>query len=471
MQIYRRNFVPQIIFNMASIKYELSKKDHGGVSEVKLRFSYKRGCVFRLRTGIFVPITSWNKEKGQLVIPRMHTKERVTMSLQQSTLDDLRNYLCTASINAKGGENSSYWQNAINVFLNGGPMAEEEEQPLRNETVQEAFDAFIDARATKSERAKQLRVVQRIILRYTLYIKRDLELCEWDDSHLCALEKFLKIEHTFFDESGECLKEWKYLYNAVPEMRPPKVRGGNAIFSIMKRLRTFFNWCVLTGRLSVSPFQKHRLQECTYGTPYYLTLEEMEALYNHDFSSQPSLAVQRDIFILQSNLGMRIGDFYSLTTANIVDDAIEYIPSKTLNESGRVARVPLTSRAKEIIVRYKNDCHLSLVPLISEQQYNKKIKGILRTAGINRVVTILNPTTRIEEQHPIWEVASSHMARRNFIGNLYAHVKDPDLISSMTGHVDGSKAFARYRSIDDTVKKEVLMVFEGMKTSENSTCY
>ena len=254
-------------------------------------------------------------------------------------------------------------------------------------------------------------------------------------------------------------------------MRPPKVRGGNAIFSIMKRLRTFFNWCVLTGRLSVSPFQKHRLQECTYGTPYYLTLEEMEALYNHDFSSQPSLAVQRDIFILQSNLGMRIGDFYSLTTANIVDDAIEYIPSKTLNESGRVARVPLTSRAKEIIVRYKNDCHLSLVPLISEQQYNKKIKVILRTAGINRVVTILNPTTRIEEQHPIWEVASSHMARRNFIGNLYAHVKDPDLISSMTGHVDGSKAFARYRSIDDTVKKEVLMVFEGMKTSENSTCY
>ena len=186
MQIYRRNFVPQIIFNMASIKYELSKKDHGGVSEVKLRFSYKRGCVFRLRTGIFVPITSWNKEKGQLVIPRMHTKERVTMSLQQSTLDDLRNYLCTASINAKGGENSSYWQNAINVFLNGGPMAEEEEQPLRNETVQEAFDAFIDARATKSERAKQLRVVQRIILRYTLYIKRDYELCGWDDSHLCA---------------------------------------------------------------------------------------------------------------------------------------------------------------------------------------------------------------------------------------------------------------------------------------------
>ena len=113
------------------------------------------------------------------------------------------------------------------------------------------------------------------------------------------------------------------------------------------------------------------------------------------------------------------------------------------------------------------DGNKSLVPLISEQQYNKKIKTMLKVAGIDRVVTILNPTTRIEEQHPIWEVASSHMARRNFIGNLYAKVKDPDVISSMTGHVEGSKAFARYRTIDDSIKKEALSDFEGQIMGEN----
>ena len=124
------------------------------------------------------------------------------------------------------------------------------------------------------------------------------------------------------------------------------------------------------------------------------------------------------------------------------------------------------SKAKEIIMRYHKEGQLSLVPLISEQQYNKKIKEMLRMAGIDRVVTILNPTTRIEEQHPIWEVASSHMARRNFIGNLYAIVKDPDLISSMTGHVEGSKAFARYRAIDDSIKKNALAAFEGKALGE-----
>jgi integrase len=57
---------------------------------------------------------------------------------------------------------------------------------------------------------------------------------------------------------------------------------------------------------------------------------------------------------------------------------------------------------------------------------------------------------------PLNEIASSHMARRTFIGNMYKKVKDPDLIGSMSGHVEGSKAFARYRTIDDDMKRELV---------------
>ena len=35
-------------------------------------------------------------------------------------------------------------------------------------------------------------------------------------------------------------------------------------------------------------------------------------------------------------------------------------------------------------------------------------------------------------------------------------VKDPDLIGSMSGHVEGSRAFARYRAIDDEMKIELV---------------
>jgi integrase len=85
---------------------------------------------------------------------------------------------------------------------------------------------------------------------------------------------------------------------------------------------------------------------------------------------------------------------------------------------------------------------------------------MLRLAGITRMVTILDPVTREEVKRPIYEVASSHMARRTFVGNLYKHVKDPNLVSKLSGHAEGSKAFARYRDIDDDMAKELVKMLE-----------
>ena len=53
------------------------------------------------------------------------------------------------------------------------------------------------------------------------------------------------------------------------------------------------------------------------------------------------------------------------------------------------------------------------------------------------------------------EVATSHTARKTFIGNLYKQVPDPNLIASMSGHVEGSRAFNRYRTIDDEMKRNL----------------
>lgn len=45
------------------------------------------------------------------------------------------------------------------------------------------------------------------------------------------------------------------------------------------------------------------------------------------------------------------------------------------------------------------------------------------------------------------------MARRTFVGTLYKQVKDPNLVGKLSGHVEGSRAFARYRNIDDQMIK------------------
>jgi hypothetical protein len=91
--------------------------------------------------------------------------------------------------------------------------------------------------------------------------------------------------------------------------------------------------------------------------------------------------------------------------------------------------------------KYKDLPGDAILPLVSQQKYNIAIKKILKHAGIDRTVTWLNPTTGEPEPRPIYEVLSSHSARKAFAGNMYKNVKDPNLVCALTGHKEGSKAF------------------------------
>ena len=149
---------------MATTKFEVSKKIINGRSEVKVRFSYIRGCVFRLSTGIWIPVGSWNAKKRKLVIPRLHTKEQVELSVLQSKIDELSNYLISASIEADGSESHEYWKQKIDAFHG----KEESVQQVVIETVDEAFELFITTRTNNDMRRRQMLVVKRILLRFTL---------------------------------------------------------------------------------------------------------------------------------------------------------------------------------------------------------------------------------------------------------------------------------------------------------------
>ncbi len=162
------------------------------------------------------------------------------------------------------------------------------------------------------------------------------------------------------------------------------------------------------------------------------------------------------VFVFHCCIGCRVGDLLRLTKGDIINGAIEYIPTKTISDNAKTVRVPLNGTALSIIEKYKDYSETKLLPFISSQKYNDYIKVVIEKCGITRQVTVLNSITRKEEKVPIYTVASSHMARRTFIANIYNKVQDPNLIGSMTGHVEGSRAFARYRTIDESVKKNMV---------------
>ena len=198
-----------------------------------------------------------------------------------------------------------------------------------------------------------------------------------------------------------------------------------------------------------------------YGSPIYITLDDVQKIYTVDLSDFPLLDIQRDIFVFQCNVGCRIGNLLRLKKGDVINGAVEYIPTKTIKENVRTVVVPLNTIAQEIVDRYADLPGDQLLPFESSERYNDNIKIIFEKAEVTYLVTELDTVTRTEKKVPINEIASSHMARRTFIGNIYKLVKDPNLVSALTGHVEGSRAFTRYRTIDIDMKKDLVKILEG----------
>ena len=57
------------------------------------------------------------------------------------------------------------------------------------------------------------------------------------------------------------------------------------------------------------------------------------------------------------------------------------------------------------------------------------------------------------------------MARRTFIGNIYRKVKDPNLVSALSGHKEGSKASQRHRDFDEEMKRALVKLLDLFNTS------
>lgn len=327
---------------------------------------------------------------------------------------------------------------------------------------------YLQKRKLSEVREKNIMVLIRALKRYELFVSiNEKKVFKLDINTITSgiiedFESFLRNEHSLYNEYPQLYESFPSTISKQRKSPIPKQRGNNTICILFSKLRAFFNWCNEQGKTENRPFSKYEgITTEKYGTPFYITIDERNQIADFDLSLRPQLAIQRDIFVFQCLIGCRISDLLKMTDNNIIEEMVEYIPNKTKEERPIVVRVPLNERAKALVIKYRGiDPKNRLFPFISSQKYNDSIKDIFRVCGITRMVTILNPTTGEEEKRPINEVASSHMARRAFIGNLYKKVKDPNLVGSLSGHKEGSKAFARYREIDDDIKKELVNLLE-----------
>lgn len=263
-------------------------------------------------------------------------------------------------------------------------------------------------------------------------------------------KRFLKNENIEFHEiTNQILSEFQDFLRI-----DKKPKGANTISTNLKRLRTFFGFARQKNWTTSDPFKNFNIIQENYGEPIYLTKDERDLLYNTNLTDNPRLEKVRDIFIFQCLIGARVGDLIKLKHENIINGNLTYIQNKTKDEKPVSVSIPLTPKAKSILSKY--NLPDSLLPFIAGQNYNDYLKELFTKVGLTRNVVRLNPNTGIQEIVRLCDIASSHMARRTFIGVMYENGIKNDVIGSMSGHVKGSKAFGRYYSVSENLKKQAI---------------
>lgn len=458
--------------DMATTQFRLSTKADKitGQHEVLVRFFHGRIGQYG-KTNIFVQPQHWNQDRQRVTIPRVRVMsdeaKKLTTELADinTRLERMEQFIQDSFMEAGAGK----------VELPGTWLADILHEynfptPKESRAVVDVMERFIDTQYNSESNKSHGRAVLRALKRFLIYSgspAMDLDQVTPDTLH--DFVEYLRMEHTFYeavtDKDGKrkmvfLNDRFKEAFQAVPESRWPMERGQNAINKFLGHLRSVFIWAVNNDMTTNNPFRKYTIPADIYGTPYYITIDERNQLMNFDLSDNPRLAVQRDIFVFQCVIGCRVSDLRNLTKDSIIDGAVEYIPRKTKEGRPVTVRVPLNSVARTILERYKDTPGNKLLPCTFDQHYNYAIKEVFKICGLTRTVTVLNPTTRQEEKRPLNEVASSHLARRCFIGNLYKKVQDPNMIGKLSGHKEGSRAFARYRDIDKEMAVEMVGMLE-----------
>ena len=264
----------------------------------------------------------------------------------------------------------------------------------------------------------------------------------------------------------------EYLYvSQFPELYP-KGEGRHApqrrckdttVVHDLKALHAFFRELEDTGEIRRSPFKKisfekrRSIMHVMYDAPFFLKAEELKQVMRTPVP--PELQQTKDVFVLNCALGCRISDLKRLTMDKVAvsDEGIpyvHYIPSKTARvlTMNQEIQTPLIWSAMEIIKRTQLAFN-GHNPKYEKQVYNKNLRLLLEYCGINRQVCIYDAERNDNTYRPLYEVASSKLARKTHV-DMLTKVQVNFYAAGL--HREGSGAVFRYTNLELKDRYELL---------------
>jgi len=219
----------------------------------------------------------------------------------------------------------------------------------------------------------------------------------------------------------------------------------NTIGKLIKNIKVFLSNAQDKG-LHNNPYYKNkRFKVMSEDTDsIYLSVEELETIYNLDLSKNKKLDKVRDLFIIGCWTGLRFSDLCELSIDNISETNYgKLITIKTV-KTGETVVIPVHHTIIEIFKKYNN----TLPPVPSNQKMNDYLKDIGGIAEINETIEIVKTKggMRFKKTFKKCELITTHTARRSFATNMYMADIPSISIMKITGHKT-ERSFLKYIKI------------------------
>ena len=207
-----------------------------------------------------------------------------------------------------------------------------------------------------------------------------------------------------------------------------KEHSANTVHRNVGLLKTFLSWALEKKYTYNNRFLTFKKPPKFRTDEIALNYQQVEEIYQYDFSKNKRLEKVRDLFIFGCVTGLRFGNYSRVSKQDIQGDFIRVIDlkSKTKNLS-----IPLNSISRAILEKYDYE-----LPNISNQKMNEFIKEVFQEMEFTDEIkkTMRYGDELVEKKTEFYKRISSHTARRSFI-TIMKNKRVPDkIIMSYTGH-------------------------------------
>lgn len=396
--------MPKII-GLPKVRFNLFDWNTTQETYIILYYQYRKGKRLKFSTGWKIKPSDWDGRKQ-----RAKQSKRFEDSIYlNSHLNNLEQ-LCTDIYleNNKGNISPDDFRKELKSRLGESAKETEEIEPQHIDFLDFIEQYYQERKGQPNAKAGTLKFIHKIKVHIQDYAKDRKRKIEFSD-----------LNDKFFSD----LRDWLH--------SPPRLHSTNYVQKIFQYVKLFARRAETRGFHSSRAYQDFKLPK-TPITKIVLSFEQLEYLAQIDLSNNQKLERVRDLFLIGAYTGLRFSDFTRIQPEHIQEHEGERLIQITTQKTDQTVFIPLHKTLDEVLKKYGYKS-----PSMSNQKMNDYLKELGQLAGFTKEIIVNDATGGIqtEKKIPMWEMLTTHVARRSFATNFYQkYPAQIDRIMKITGH-------------------------------------